>query len=70
RETKGRGGKTVTRVSGLPEARLEELAAQMKKALGCGAAVEEGEILLLGSLVQRAADWLRRQGAVRVVEGN
>ncbi len=70
REKAGRGGKTVTRVSGLPAERLEELASRMKKALGCGASVEGGDLLLLGSLVPRAAAWLRADGATRVVEGN
>jgi translation initiation factor 1 len=70
RETKGRGGKTVTRISGLPPEHLEDLAARMKKALGCGAVVEGAELLLLGSLVPRAAAWLRAEGATRVVEGN
>ncbi len=70
RETKGRGGKTVTRIGGLPPEHLEDLAARMKKALGCGAVVEGADVLLLGSLVPRAAAWLRAEGATRVVEGN
>lgn len=70
RERKGRAGKTATRVRGLPEARLDELATRMKKALGCGATVEEGDVVLLGDVVERAAKWLREDGAPRVVEGN
>lgn len=70
RERKGRGGKTATRVRGLPEARLDELATKMKKALGCGATVEEGDVILLGDVVERAAKWLRDEGAPRVIEGN
>ncbi len=70
REKKGRGGKTVTRIRGLAPASLDTLATQMKKALGCGATIEGGDLLLLGSLVERAAAWLRAQGAERVVEGN
>ncbi|MFW5920934.1 MAG: translation initiation factor [Polyangiales bacterium] len=70
RETRGRGGKTVTRVEGLPADRREELAQRMKKGLGCGAKVEGDTVLLLGSLVDRAAEWLERQGARRVVKGN
>jgi translation initiation factor 1 len=70
REKKGRGGKTVTRVSGLPPEHLEALAHRMKKALGCGAVVEGDEVVLLGVLVPRAAAWLRAEGATRVVEGN
>jgi len=67
RETKGRGGKTVTRVSGIEAAHREALAGRMKKALGCGAVVEGEDVVLLGSLVDRAADWLEAAGAKRVV---
>lgn len=70
REKKGRGGKTVTRVRGLPAAELERWATDMKRALGCGASVEDGEVILLGDLVPRAADWLEAHGAARVVRGN
>jgi translation initiation factor 1 len=70
RERKGRAGKTATRVRGLPETRLDELATKMKKALGCGATVEEGDVILLGDVVERAAKWLRDEGAPRVIEGN
>lgn len=66
REKKGRGGKTVTRVSGVAEAHRQELAGRLKKALGCGASLEGDDIVLLGSLVDRAADWLAAEGAKRV----
>lgn len=67
RETKGRGGKTVTRIRGLPAEHREALADRMKRALGCGATVEDDDVVLLGSLVDRAADWLASAGASRVV---
>jgi len=70
RETKGRGGKTITRISGLSAQELEALAKQMKKALGCGASVEDEDVVLLGSLVDRAADWLEARGATRLVRAN
>jgi uncharacterized repeat protein (TIGR03833 family) len=66
-ETKGRHGKTVTRVTGLSSVDLPAIAAQLKKALGCGALVEEGDLLLLGAVEERAADWFRKAGAARVV---
>lgn len=66
RQKKGRGGKTATRITGVLEGR-EDLAAELKKALGCGAVVEGEDIVLLGSLVDRAADHLERAGAKRVV---
>lgn len=67
RETKGRGGKTVTRISGIAAEHREALADRMKRALGCGATIEGDDVLLLGSLVDRAADWLAAEGAPRVV---
>lgn len=70
RERAGRGGKTVTRVSGLPAGALPDFARRMKAALGCGATIEELDLLLLGDLVERAATWLEGEGAPRVVRGN
>lgn len=70
REKKGRGGKTVTRISGIPADLLPELQKTMKKALGCGATVEGDDLLLLGALVDRAAAYLEGQGARRVVRAN
>lgn len=67
REKKGRGGKTVTRISGVGPAHRDALAARMKKALGCGAQVEGEDVVLLGALVDRAAEWLEAEGARRVV---
>ncbi|MBM7061339.1 translation initiation factor Sui1 [Pseudomonas sp. UL073] len=63
RETKGRGGKTVTTVSGVPlaEEPLKELASVLKKRCGTGGALKDGVIeiqgdhveLLLAELVKR-----------------
>lgn len=70
REKKGRGGKTVTRVTGLPPSRLDELCKKMKKGLGCGAKVEGDDLVLLGELTDRGAQWLKDAGATQVVIGN
>lgn len=67
REVKGRGGKTVTRITGLPEAAREELAGRLKRALGCGAVLEGDDVIVLGDLVDRAASFLEAEGARRVV---
>jgi translation initiation factor 1 len=50
RETKGRKGKGVTVVSGLPLAgpALEELATRLKKRCGSGGTVHEGVIEIQG----------------------
>ena len=50
RESKGRGGKTVTVASGfqLDDARLRQLAAELKRRCGSGGSVKDGEILIQG----------------------
>ncbi|MDA1264803.1 MAG: translation initiation factor [Planctomycetota bacterium] len=72
REKKGRGGKTVTRVSGLElnAKDLTSLARDLKQGLGCGASVDGEDILLQGALTDRAAAWLMKHRGVRVTIGN
>lgn len=50
RETKGRAGKGVTVVTGLPlaPAQLEQLATQLKKRCGSGGTVRDGVIEIQG----------------------
>lgn len=50
RETKGRGGKTVTTVSGVPlaEGALALLAGELKKRCGTGGTVKDGVIEIQG----------------------
>ena len=50
RETKGRKGKTVTTVSGvpLPEDQLRDLAKQLKQRCGTGGALKDGVIEIQG----------------------
>jgi len=64
-ESKGRAGKVITRISGLPLELLDTVAVRLRKALGCGAIVEGEDLILLGSLKERAAEWLERVGDVR-----
>jgi translation initiation factor 1 len=72
REKKGRGGKTVTRVTGLGPAGadLPQLARELKRALGCGASVDGTDVLLQGSMTERAAAWLEERFEVPVSIGN
>lgn len=71
-ERKGRGGKTVTLISGFIAAppQIEALARIMRKALGVGATVEKGVIIMQGDVTTRAAEWLKKHGARQVVIGN
>jgi len=64
-ESKGRSGKVVTRVSGLPQHNLEAISSRLRQALGCGAVVEGADLLLLGSLAERAQRWLDAAGDLR-----
>ena len=54
RESKGRGGKTVTTISGvpLPADQLAALASALKKRCGCGGALKEGVIEIQGEHVE------------------
>ena len=65
-EKKGRGGKTVTVVDGLPNnaAFLKELCQELKRACGTGGAVAEGAIELQGDLRDRVRNCLTRKGMV------
>jgi translation initiation factor 1 len=65
-EKKGRGGKTVTVVFGLPEnqAFLKALAQQLKRACGSGGTVIGGGVELQGDLRDRVRDFLRTQGYI------
>ncbi|HEY4221015.1 MAG TPA: translation initiation factor [Myxococcota bacterium] len=69
-ERKGHGGKTVTVVSGVAPFALEGLCGDMKKALGVGARVEDGAIVLQGDLVPRAMAYLDKRGAGKVINGS
>jgi translation initiation factor 1 len=63
-EKKGRGGKTVTVVDGLPRnaAFLKQLSLELKRACGTGGAVVEGTVELQGDLRDRARVFLAKKG--------
>ncbi len=65
-EKKGRGGKTVTVVDGLPRnaAFLKELCQELKRACGTGGAVDAGLIELQGDLRARVREVLAGKGFV------
>lgn len=64
RESKGRGGKTVTTVTGVPlaEAELKGLASALKRRCGTGGALKEGVIEIQGEHVQLLIDELTKRG--------
>lgn len=64
RETKGRGGKSVTLVKGvsLPDKDLEVLGKQLKAACGSGGTVKDGIIEVQGDHIDRIVALLCAQG--------
>ena len=65
-EKKGRGGKTVTIVDGLPRNRafLQSLSQELKRACGTGGAALQGGVELQGDLRERVRDFLLKKGFV------
>jgi len=64
REVKGRRGKTVTAISGIPLAEddLRELAGDLKRGCGTGGSVKDGVIEIQGDHRDALAAWLRERG--------
>lgn len=72
RETGGRGGKTVTVVSGfvgIGQPEKEQLAKKMRAACGCGGTVKEGRIEIQGDQRETIAAILRAAGFRPVFAG-
>jgi translation initiation factor 1 len=64
RESKGRGGKTVTAISGLPlgDDELDGLAAELKRRCGTGGSAKDGIVVIQGDHVGPIIDELRARG--------
>ena len=64
REKKGRGGKTVTTVSGLSldSTKLKELASELKRKCGSGGSVVDGVIEVQGDKVHAVMNELTQKG--------
>ena len=65
-EKKGRGGKMVTVVDGLPQnaAFLKELSQELKRACGTGGTATDGAVELQGDLRDRVRELLLQKGFV------
>ncbi|MDF2380036.1 translation initiation factor [Nostoc ellipsosporum NOK] len=63
-ETKHRGGKTVTLVTGFigTEEDLEELGRKLRNACGTGGSAKDGEIIVQGDQRQKVLQWLVKAG--------
>ena len=64
RETKGRGGKTVTLVRGLAldDAALATLGKRLRSACGAGGTLRDGLLEVQGDHVDRVLAWLLEEG--------
>lgn len=64
RETKGRKGKGVTLVSGLPltEDELKQMASRLKQLCGTGGTLKEGVIEIQGDHREKLFAWLQKEG--------
>lgn len=64
RETKGRKGKGVTIVRGLPlgAAELKQLGRELKNTCGCGGTIKDGTIEIQGDHRQRLMEILQAKG--------
>jgi translation initiation factor 1 len=64
RETKGRGGKTMTTIDGLRlgPAELKELGTELKRLCGTGGSVKDGIIEIQGDHRDRLAAELEKRG--------
>ncbi len=71
RQTKGRKGKGVTCISGLPlnDEQLKELAKQLKKKCGSGGTVKDQVIEIQGDYKARLLEELTKLGYKAVIAG-
>lgn len=71
REVKGRKGKTVTAVYGvpLPERELQAFAGILKRRCGTGGTVKEGAILIQGDHREALLEEIRKHGYAAKIAG-
>ncbi|WP_341936616.1 stress response translation initiation inhibitor YciH [Marinimicrobium sp. C2-29] len=71
RETKGRGGKAVTLVTGIPEAgdKLKAIGKQLKQLCGTGGSVKDGVITIQGDQREKLKPALEAKGYTVKIAG-
>ena len=66
-ERKGRGGKTVTIVHGVPAEGQETVRHQLQRQLGVGVRVEADALVIQGDQRERLRVWFAALGVARVI---
>jgi translation initiation factor 1 len=69
RDRKGRGGKTVTLVAGVPASHVGALASELKRLCGTGGGVRDALIELQGDVRERIKPELERRGYTVKIAG-
>jgi translation initiation factor 1 len=71
REIKGRKGKTVTAVSGLPlnDKKLQQVAKTLKRLCGSGGTVKDGVIIIQGDHRETLLKEIKQQGYTAILSG-
>lgn len=65
----GRGGKTVTLITGLPAGDVAAVGATLKKLCGSGGTVRDGTVEIQGDHRQRIADHLSPTYTTKIAGG-
>jgi len=65
-EKKGRRGKSVGILQGVPAVKSAAVAKALRKELGCGVSDKDSVITIQGGQTDRVRAWLLRHGAKRV----
>lgn len=65
----GRGGKTVTLVTGLPPTDVATVGAKLKRLCGSGGTVRDGVVEIQGDHRQRIADHLSSTYTTKIAGG-
>ena len=71
RESKGRGGKTVTVITGIPldDEKLKSLAGELKRRCGTGGTVKDGLIEIQGDHRELLLEQLKSHGYTVKIAG-
>ncbi len=62
RQSRGRGGKTVTLIDGLPAGDLKTVCKKLKSLCACGGSVKEFSVEIQGDHRDKIIGYLREQG--------